>query len=68
MSILINPNMEFTENMLKMLRANDGYCPNSLVKVPDMKCMCQEFREMEEGTCHCGLYTKRKDLEEDTYT
>ena len=32
-----------------------------IVRSEDTKCMCKEFREMEEGTCHCGLYIKIKD-------
>ncbi len=28
--------------------------------VSDTKCMCKEFREMDEGMCHCGLYIKTK--------
>lgn len=27
----------------------------------DTVCMCKEFREMEEGTCHCQLYVKTKE-------
>lgn len=26
----------------------------------DTVCMCKEFREMEEGMCHCQLYVKTK--------
>lgn len=66
MSVVLNPNTEFVSKMLAMIEANHGYCPNSLVQVPDMRCMCREFREMEEGKCHCGLYFKYKDLKEDT--
>ena len=36
----------------------NGFCPCSLEKNEDTKCMCKEFREMASGTCHCGLYTK----------
>lgn len=36
------------------------YC--SLVRTDDTVCMCKEFREMEEGTCHCQLYIKTKDV------
>lgn len=43
------------------LRANDGYCPCSLVKNKDTKCMCKAFREQTEpGICHCGLYEKKE--------
>lgn len=39
------------------------YCPCSLVRTDDTVCMCKEFREMEEGTCHCQLYIKTKDVD-----
>lgn len=32
-----------------------------LVRDENTVCMCKEFREMEEGTCHCQLYVKTKD-------
>ncbi len=60
MSIAVNPNKHFAEEMFHRLKMNDGYCPCSLARVPDMKCMCREFREMDEGMCHCGLYIKTK--------
>lgn len=53
-----NADKEFVEQMRKKIRANNGYCPCALEKSPDTKCMCKEFRSMESGTCHCGLYTK----------
>lgn len=28
----------------------------ALVRNDDTVCMCKEFREMEEGICHCQLY------------
>jgi len=60
MGIILNPNRNLTEKLLEMRRANDGYCPCSLARVSDLKCMCKEFREMESGICHCGLYIKTK--------
>lgn len=36
----------------------DPHCPCRLEKTPDTLCMCKEFREQEEGLCHCGLYRK----------
>lgn len=36
-----------------------GYCPCAVAHVPDTKCMCKEFRELDEpGTCYCGRYEK----------
>lgn len=46
------------EEILQALQKNLGYCPCRLEKTPDTKCMCKEFREQKEGTCHCGLYIK----------
>lgn len=47
------------KNIEKKLKENDGYCPCSIVKTEDTKCMCKNFREQqEESQCHCGLYEK----------
>lgn len=61
MRIKTNPDTEFVREIREQLRANSGYCPCTLVKNADTKCMCKEFREMEEGMCHCGLYYKVKE-------
>ena len=58
--IRLTDDIELREEILKKLKANDGCCPCALVKTPDTVCMCKEFREMKEGTCHCGLYVKEK--------
>lgn len=63
MPIQLNPNKEFVHEMRRQIKDNDGYCPCSILKTPDTKCMCREFREMKSGTCHCGLYTKTTDNE-----
>lgn len=39
---------------------NGGYCPCRVSKTPDTKCMCKDFREQEEGNCHCGMFNKVK--------
>ena len=41
-----------------LVASNGGYCPCSTVKDEDTLCMCKEFREQEEGLCHCGRYEK----------
>lgn len=61
MKIMTNPDKEYVKEIKNQLKANNGYCPCALEKTKDTKCMCKEFREMEEGTCHCGLYIKVKD-------
>lgn len=61
MKISLNPDKAYVKKIKDMLKSNSGYCPCSLIKNEDTKCMCKEFREMDEGMCHCGLYIKEKD-------
>ena len=61
MRIEINPDKEFVCDMRKAIKDNNGHCPCQLERTPDTKCPCKSFRDMDEGTCHCGLYTKYKD-------
>ena len=49
---------DIVDKMLVRVKENDGYCPCYLVHDEDHKCMCKEFRDMDEGVCHCGLYRK----------
>jgi hypothetical protein len=48
------------EEILRQLKANDHYCPCSLTKTQDDKCMCKSFRDQierkEPGECACGRY------------
>ena len=60
MKIKLNPDKKIVETVKKGLKERGGYCPCRLQKNEDTKCMCKEFRDMEEGTCHCGLYIKTK--------
>lgn len=61
MKIILNPDAEHVANIKAALKKNGGYCPCRLVRTPETKCMCKEFKEMEEGMCHCGLYIKTSD-------
>ena len=58
--IRLTDDMELRKEIIEKLKANEGYCPCALVRSLDTVCMCKEFRDMEEGTCHCGLYVKEK--------
>ena len=60
MKIILNPDKEEAERILHAVKENDGYCPCRLLRIPENKCICQEFKEQEEGYCHCGLYLKVK--------
>ena len=52
---------ELIEEIRQKLKENDGYCPCRIEKNDDTKCMCKEFREQEDGECHCGLFVKTKE-------
>lgn len=62
MKVIKNP--EWSEDQVKefeqKLKNNDGYCPCSIFKTKDTKCMCKQFRDQikakQPGSCHCGLY------------
>lgn len=56
----INEDIELVKNILEKLQ-KDPHCPCRLIKSNDTICMCREFREQEEGECHCGLYVKIKE-------
>lgn len=61
MRVSQNPDKAYTWEVIKKIRENGGYCPCSLVKTPETKCMCKEFLESEEGMCQCGLYIKERE-------
>lgn len=65
MVIKQNPDKEYADEVKHKLKDNGGYCPCSLIKTPNTKCRCKEFREMIErgktGMCHCGLWIAEKD-------
>lgn len=62
MRVIKNP--EWSEDQVKefeqKLKNNDGYCPCSIFKTKDNKCMCKQFRDQvkakQPGSCHCGLH------------
>ena len=62
MKVIKNP--EWSEDQVKefeqRLKDNDGYCPCSIFKTKDTKCMCKQFRDQikakQPGSCHCGLH------------
>ncbi|MBO5321299.1 MAG: ferredoxin thioredoxin reductase catalytic beta chain [Clostridia bacterium] len=66
MAVKLNENREVVERIKEGLKKKDGFCPCKLGRLPENKCMCQEFREQIadpdfEGYCHCMLYYKSKD-------
>lgn len=59
--IKYNSDTSVVSKVKAALKENDGYCPCSLVKNEDTKCMCKQFREQKTGICHCGLFIKNND-------
>ena len=59
MKIKVSEDTALVNNIRNLLKENDGYCPCSVLKSEDTKCMCKDFREQQiPGPCHCGLYKK----------
>lgn len=59
MKITLNSDQKIIKDIKQKLEDNGGFCPCSLIKNEDTKCMCKEFREQKEsGFCHCMLYYK----------
>lgn len=59
---------EYKKIMKKRLKESNGYCPDALIRTPDMKCPCEAFRNMnKEGYCDCGYLYKHLDDEIDEY-
>ena len=66
MKIRLNEDQEVVKTIKEGLAAKDGFCPCKVGKLPENKCMCEEFKAQIkdpdfEGFCHCMLYYKSKD-------
>ena len=65
MKIKENADREVVNAIRQGLEMTGGYCPCRLERIPENKCMCEEFRRQIadpdfEGYCHCLLYYKEK--------
>lgn len=61
MAIRLSEDKELVQEIREKLKENGGYCPCRIKRTEDTKCMCKEFREQENGECHCGLFIKDKE-------
>ena len=66
MAVRFNENKEIVAKIKEGLKMKDGYCPCRLQKLPEYKCICEEFKQQIadpdfEGYCHCKLYYKSKE-------
>jgi hypothetical protein len=58
--IFKNPDEEKWEEIRQRIKDNDGYCPCRLERVPENRCMCQQFLNRDsEGWCKCRAYFKK---------
>ena len=59
MQIKLNSDTLLVAAIKQKLKERNGYCPCTIIKNDDTKCMCKQFREQTTpGPCHCGLYVK----------
>ena len=63
MKVTFNTDTEIVNNIKEGLKQPGGYCPCRLERIPENKCICEEFRNQIkdpefEGYCHCMLYYK----------
>lgn len=49
-----NPDIKYTQGIIKGLIAKEGHCPCQVGKTEDNLCPCKPFRE--EQHCCCNLY------------
>ena len=62
--IIKNPNEEEYKSITEAVVINGHYCPCSLEKTNDSKCMCKEFRDSKNTDfCHCGRFYKIRNYE-----
>jgi ferredoxin-thioredoxin reductase catalytic subunit len=66
MAVRLNEDKEIVELIRQGLKEKDGYCPCRVQKIPENKCICEEFKAQIadpdfEGYCHCRLYYKSKE-------
>ena len=66
MAVRLNENEEMVKIVKDGLKRTGGYCPCRMQKLPEYKCICDEFKAQIadpdfEGYCHCMLYYKSKD-------
>lgn len=65
LKIIPNPDKDKYDSITQAVKDNDNYCPCSLVRNENSKCICKEFREQDyEGFCHCTRFKKVIDDEE----
>ena len=62
--IRLNTDAEVVRTVREGLKETGGFCPCRTERIPEYKCVCQEFKDQckdpeFEGFCHCKLTTKK---------
>ena len=65
MKVILNPDDKVVQMINEGLKRTGGYCPCKVKRIPENKCMYEEFRNQIkdpnfEGFCHWRLYYKYK--------
>lgn len=56
MKIKVVPNTDYIK---KAIEENEGFCPCKVEKIPENKCLCEDFLNSNKiGKCKCGRYEK----------
>ena len=50
----LNPDVNKRKTVIRLIKANNGYCISQPGKSQDTKCHCKRFKET--GECLCGLF------------
>ena len=51
-----NPDKDYCKEIIKKIKARNGYCPSKSEISKDTKCHCKQYRLY--GDCECGLFLK----------
>lgn len=51
-----NDDAQYVKDLKRRIKANNGFCPSQMERIPETKCPCKSYRE--HGECYCGMYIK----------
>ena len=58
-NLMLNPDSEHVNLIIRGLQKKDGYCPCKVGFNPEDRCPCKEMIETE--ICHCRLFIKTEE-------
>lgn len=57
----LNPDIKKRKNVVRLIKANKGYCISQPERNESTKCHCEHFKKT--GECLCGLFLTLKVVE-----